>query len=96
METIALTICIIVQIYNIFTLKNLRKKPKPFLFFGIPNDIDKTTTEIQKEFEKKFKDYNIVVHTTKNFDFEFKVFYENDFDKIKHEELKQIVKQNCK
>jgi hypothetical protein len=92
METIALTICVIVQIYNIFTLKNLRKKPKPILFIGIPDDTEQTTTEIQKECEKKFKDYNIIVHTTKHDDFEFKIFNENDFDKTKYEELKQILK----
>jgi|LakMenEpi03Aug12_release.lakeMendotaPanAssembly.Ray.scaffolds.fasta_scaffold3906284_1 hypothetical protein len=92
METIALTTCIILLIYNIITLKNLIKKPKPILCFGIPNDIDKTTTEIQKICEKKFKDYNIIVHTTKHDDFEFKIFNENDFDKTKYEELKQILK----
>ncbi len=51
--------------------------------------------EIQKNLEQKFEQYYTLVYTTNSSEIEFKCFFEKDFDVVKFEELKQIVRDAC-
>jgi hypothetical protein len=46
--------------------------------------------------KKLDKDYYVIVHIGKTEHIEFQCFFEKDFDEIKYEEVKQIVRDSLK
>ncbi len=72
---------------------------KPIFITILNKRIDEQTyNDIAKDLEDKFKDYHILLTYDKaqKETFSFKVFYEKDFNKVKFEELKRIVKKQFK
>jgi hypothetical protein len=69
--------------------------PKPIFLIGVSNDIrnEEQVQNIRKAIQRKIKDYHVLVYTSKTSGFYFKCFYEKDFDNVRFEELKEIVKQ---
>jgi|LakMenEpi03Aug12_release.lakeMendotaPanAssembly.Ray.scaffolds.fasta_scaffold3184345_2 hypothetical protein len=69
--------------------------PKPIFLIGVTNDIrnEEQVHNIRKAIQRKIKDYHVLVYTSKTSEFDFKCFYEKDFDNVRFEELKEIVKQ---
>lgn len=70
------------------------------IFITIVNQImsEQTYNNRAKGLEDKFKDYHILLmyDEDQKETFNFKVFYEKDFNKVKFEELKRIVKKQFK
>ena len=71
---------------------------KPIFVVGIPSYRVETEMmdSIQKNLDKKMKGYYVIVYSTNMDEIEFKCFYEKDFNEVKFEELKQIVKNTNK
>jgi len=68
---------------------------KPIFLIGLPKGTNpKQVASIQKNLERKMNDYHILIFTTNNVDIEFKAFFENNFSKVKYEELKRIVSES--
>ncbi len=72
---------------------------KPIFIAGIPRIIGNSRTgdvrDIQKMLEEKFADYHVLVYLKcedEGGEPDFQVFYEKDFDEVKYEELKEIVR----
>jgi len=69
---------------------------KPIFLVGLPFEAVKDVNELQKDFEKKMEDYYTLIYTHNKDDIEFKALYEKDFDKVKFEELKELVRSNAR
>ena len=77
---------------------------KPIFLVGLPKGaLVEEIEETQKNLESKLDGYYALVYLTNESEIKFKCFFEKDFDNIKFEELKQIVKEglairerNCK
>jgi hypothetical protein len=70
---------------------------KPIFTIGIPACQETCSLELlQKKIQKNFIDYNILVYICNGNHVKFKAFYEKDFNEVKFEELKQIVKRQLK
>lgn len=69
---------------------------KPIFIVELPgNSFDMQTRDnVQHYLDEKFDDYHILVTTTYSDTIEYKAFFEKDFDEVKYEELKQIVRDN--
>ena len=69
---------------------------KPIFLIGISKkSMYREVEGVTQVLEKKFTDYHILVYSTNKVEegeFLFNALYEKDFDKIKLEELKAIVK----
>ena len=76
--------------------------PKPIFLIGLPRPdmgVSRQSHQAWKEFLeqtqsaliKKFDDYHVLVYEHPGNEPKFQVFYEKDFNKVKYEELKQIV-----
>lgn len=65
---------------------------KPIFLVGYPHEIAQSIEIDQMKLEHKMPDYYPLAYIHNKKDMEFKVFYEKDFDEVKFEELKQIVK----
>ena len=64
-------------------------KAKPIIIIRIPDTTDKVTKE---DFGDMIKEYHIVTIREARINIEFEAFYEKDFNEVKYEELKQIIK----
>lgn len=70
---------------------------KPIFLVGIPNPENiELIARLQENLEKKLEQYYPLVYTTKGSEMEFKCFFEKDFDEVKFEELKEIVRNAVK
>lgn len=70
---------------------------KPIFLVGIPNPENiELIACIQESLEEKLEQYYPLVYTTKGSEIEFKCFFEKDFDEVKFEELKEIVRNAVK
>ena len=69
--------------------------PKPIFLIGLPNYISnqQEVSEVTKQLEGKINDYHVLVYISETSEFDFKCFYEKDFDNVKFEELKEIVQK---
>ncbi len=69
---------------------------KPIFLVELPISTDKEEViGIQSMLESKMTDYYCIVYISRSsYDIDFKVFYEKDFDEIKYEELKEMVRSN--
>jgi len=71
---------------------------KPIFLVGVPVDFHPQTLQnIQQMLEDKIQDYHTIVYTKKDGDeIDFKALYEKDFDEIKFEQLKELVRSNAR
>jgi len=71
---------------------------KPIFLVGVPMDFEPHIVQnIQQVLEEKIKDYHPLVYTKKDCDeIDFKALYEKDFDEVKFEELKELVRSNAR
>jgi len=72
--------------------------PKPIFLIGLPSKYknEKVNANLQSIFENVGKelsgDYYVLVYIQEeNDDFDFKCFYEKDFNDIRYEELKSLI-----
>lgn len=66
---------------------------KPIFLVALPSyESFKTVEDIQKKIEGHLIDYHVLVYMHNKEDLEFHALYEKDFDEVKFEELKQIVR----
>ncbi len=71
---------------------------KPIFLVGVPMDFGPQTVQaIQQMLEDKIQDYYPLVYAKKDGDeIDFKALYEKDFDEVKFEELKELVRSNAR
>lgn len=70
---------------------------KPIFLVGLPQMASREQVEeVQKNLERKLKQYYPLVYLTNGSDIDFKCFFEKDFDEVKFEELKEIVRNAVK
>ena len=68
---------------------------KPIFLVGVPRNMDyEQVLNAQVELERQLDGYYSLVYQTNQDEIKFQCFYEKDFDEVKFEELKQIVKEN--
>lgn len=69
--------------------------PKPIIFLGIPEGPDFSISNfIEKSIGGKFRDeYHFLIYKIKRDVPKMEVFYEKDFNEVRYEELKAIVKK---
>lgn len=67
---------------------------KPIFLVAIPFEQYKNIDDIQKNLEGKLIDYHVLIYLHDKEEIEFKAFYEKDFNQVKFDELKQIVKND--
>lgn len=78
-------------------LTNLYKMTKPIFLVGLPQMASiEQIEEVQKNLERKIEQYYPLVYQTNGNEIDFKCFFEKDFDEVKYEELKQIVRDAVK
>ena len=65
---------------------------KPIFLVAIPYEGFKNFEDIQERIEEQLTDYHVLVYFHNKEDIEFHALYEKDFNEIKFEELKQIVR----
>ena len=68
------------------------EKTKPILTIGIPEASFEIVQRLQKQIKRQMKDYHVLVYASNGDEPKFQVFYEKDFNKVKFNELKEIVK----
>ena len=79
------------------TSKNNNKMTKPIFLVGLPQMASREQIEdVQKNLERKLEQYYPLVYQTNGDEIDFKCFFEKDFDEVKYEELKQIVRDAVK
>ena len=69
---------------------------KPIFIVTVPESLKENFDSISHYLNNEIKDYHCITILSNVEDFKFQVFYEKDFNEVKYEELKQIVKENCK
>lgn len=68
---------------------------KPIFLVGVPFMGDNENFErLSSKFASKLIDYYVIFYQHNKNEYEFRVFYEKDFDEVKFEELKEIVKSS--
>lgn len=68
---------------------------KPILIVKAPITFkEEELDNIEDLLQGKFDDYHILLTTNQINSFDFQVFYEKDFNHVKLEELKKLIKQN--
>jgi hypothetical protein len=66
---------------------------KPIFIVCIPIDDGIDTEEVLNSISEQFQDYHVLVASSEyHTEITFKCFYEKDFDEVKYDELKGIVK----
>jgi hypothetical protein len=66
---------------------------KPIFLVGLPKYASTEQIEdVQKNLELKLEQYYPLVYQTNGSEIDFKCFFEKDFNEVKYEELKQIVR----
>ena len=74
---------------------NFNNMTKPIFLVGVPRNMDyEQVLNAQVELERQLDGYYSLVYQTNQDEIKFQCFYEKDFDEVKFEELKQIVKEN--
>ena len=74
---------------------NFNNMTKPIFLVGVPRNMDyEQVLKAQVELERQLDGYYSLVYQTNQDEIKFQCFYEKDFDEVKFEELKQIVKEN--
>ena len=68
--------------------------PKPIFLVGLPIGTPKITLRKIYEELKGIRDYHHLIYINTSDNYEFKVFYEKDFNEVKYDELQKIIKEN--
>ena len=72
-------------------------KAKPIFIIGLPNELpEEGYTEFEKHISEKLNDYHVLIFTHSGDEIKFECFYEKDFNKVKYEELKEIIREQIK
>ena len=75
----------------------INKMTKPIFLVGLPQMVSfEQIEEVQKNLEQKLEQYYPLVYMTNSGEIDFKCFFEKDFDEVKFDELKQIVRDAVK
>ena len=70
---------------------------KPIFTIGVPNKSNKEQIDnLYSILENKLQDYHVLIYYNYKEEVKFDCFYEKDFNKVKYEELKNIVKDRLK
>ena len=69
-------------------------KPKPIIVIRVPDHVDMGIEDIREDFSSVAEDYHILIIAEERDDIDIDIFYEKDFNKVKYEELKRIIKDN--
>lgn len=69
---------------------------KPIFIVKVPYDSQDELEIIWRNLEKKMTDYHVIVCLHDSLDMDFTVLYEKDFNEVKFEELKKIIKSSIK
>ena len=67
-------------------------KVKPIFIVGLPNSCNEEVDYLSADLSKKLEDYHILAYGHDGDDVKFEAFYEKDFNEVKFNELKEIVK----
>jgi hypothetical protein len=65
---------------------------KPIFLIALPYEAVYDIQDIQKSLENKLTDYHLLIYTHNKNEIEFRAVYEKDFDEVKFEELKEIIR----
>lgn len=65
---------------------------KPIFLVALPYEAAKDIQDIQNKLELQLTDYYPLIYMHNKDEIEFRAVYEKDFDKVKFEELKEIVR----
>jgi len=65
---------------------------KPIFLVALPYEAANKIQDIQKSLEQQLTDYHPLIYMHNKDEIEFRAVYEKDFDEIKFEELKEIVR----
>ena len=68
---------------------------KPIFTVGLPSESFRTLEDwnlLELELKNKFKDYDTLLYTHNGDEVKFDCFFEKDFNKVKYEQLKKIIK----
>jgi hypothetical protein len=65
---------------------------KPIFLVALPHEAADKIQDIQKSLENQLTDYYPLIYIHNKDEIEFRAVYEKDFDEIKFEELKEIVR----
>lgn len=65
---------------------------KPIFLVALPYKDIPVIQDIQKNLEQQLTDYHTLIYIHNKEDIEFRAIYEKDFDEVKFEELKEIVR----
>ena len=70
---------------------------KPIFTIGFPAEHydQESLDNMSAGISKNMSDYYVICYTHKHEETEFQAFFEKDFDDVKFDELKEIVKQLC-
>jgi len=67
---------------------------KPIFTIGLPDHwTHKDIQPLQEQLDENFKDYYVLIYVSDAKTCKFQCFYEKDFNKVKYEEFKKIVKK---
>ena len=85
---------LIMNLESLNNNNNFNNMTKPIFLVGVPRNTDyEQVLKSQVELERKLDGYYSLVYQTNQDEIKFQCFYEKDFDEVKFEELKQIVKE---
>lgn len=74
-------------------LQKNKKMIKPIFLVGLPRTTScEEVEEVQKNLKRKLDQYYSLVFLTNTSEIDFKCFFEKNFNEIKFEELKQLVR----
>ena len=65
---------------------------KPIFLVALPYEVADKIQDIQKNLEQQLTDYYPLIYIHNKDEIEFRAVYEKDFDEVKFEELKDIVR----
>lgn len=65
---------------------------KPIFLVALPYEATDKIQDIQKSLEQQLTDYHTLIYIHNKDEIEFRAVYEKDFDEIKFEELKEIIR----
>jgi hypothetical protein len=67
---------------------------KPIFLVALPYEAAENIQDIQKKLEQQLTDYYPLIYLHNKDEIEFRAVYEKDFDEVKFEELKEIVRSS--
>ena len=82
---------------KIISSVNHKNTPKPIFAIGLSSFTDDCVLEeTAQRLKRELKDYHTIVYVNSVDDIKLDCFFEKDFNHVKYEELKEIIKQSLK